>query len=279
MKEVVLGNKLKNFKKNGLLFDMHFHTKYSDGSSSLKSIEKKCNKYDFGVSITDHNMIKGCLKAKEYSFKFIPGIEVRGKENVDLLVYFYKLSELEEFYKKIINPALKKDRHISSLNIGVKDVLEYCKDYNCITSIPHPFALFQYFGLKKKKEVYVESKMRKGFEYINLSDAVEVMNGHMLMRSNYKAMTLAQDFNKAYTGGSDGHIIFDLGKVLTHAECSTPNEFLDAVLSKRNSIYVFKGRKRSMMLSRTAAFRKHILHPIYYTKRLARAGTGLIKRG
>lgn len=279
MNEVIWGNKFKNFKKEGILFDMHFHTKYSDGSSSLKSIEKKCNKYDFGVAITDHNLIKGCLKAKEYNFKFIPAVEVRGNENVDNLIYFYDLSELEEFYTKIIKPNFKKDRHIGSLKISSKEVLELTKDYNCITSLPHPFAFFQYFGLKKKKGIYIESRFRKGFDLIKLADAVEVINGHLLKRKNFKAMELAKDFDKAYTGGSDGHIILDLGKVLTHVDCDTLEEFLDGILKRKNEIFVFKGRKRCMVLARTIAFRKHMLHPIYYAKRVARAGKNLIKNG
>ena len=279
MNEVIWDNKFKNFKKDGMLFDMHFHTKYSDGSSSLKSIEKKCNKYNFGVAISDHNLIKGCLKAKEYNFKFIPAVEVRGNENVDNLVYFYDLSELEEFHKEVIKPNFKKDRHIGSLKISSKEILELTKDYNCITSLPHPFAFFQYFGLKKKDGVYIESKFRKGFDLIKLADAVEVMNGHLFKGKNFKAMELARDFDKAYTGGSDGHILLDLGRVLTHVNCNTTEEFLDGILKKRNEIYAFKGRKRSMVLSRTLAFRKHILHPLYYTKRLAKAGKNLIKHG
>ena len=278
MKEVIWGNKFKNFKKDGLLFDMHFHTKYSDGSSSLKGVEKRCNKYGFGVAITDHNMIKACLEAKEHNFKFIPGIEVRGKENVDVLVYFYDLGEAEEFYKKVVNPKLKKDRHIGSLNMGVKEILEKSKDYNCVTSLPHPFAFFQYFGLKKKEGYYIENKFRHGFDFIKLADAVEVMNGHLLRKKNFMAVELARDFDKAYTGGSDGHVIFDLGKVLTHVDCNTTDEFLNGILKRQNDIFVFKGRKRSMLLARTLAFRKHVLHPFYYTKRLAGAGKNLIKK-
>jgi len=279
--EVVWNNQRKKFKKEGLLFDLHFHTKYSDGSSSIKQIEKKCNKYNFGVAITDHNTIKGCLKAQKYNFNFIPAVELRSKEEVDVLVYFYSINEAKDFDEKIIKRYFKKKGSIGSLKLGILEILDIAKDFNCVTSLPHPFAYFQYFGLKKKKEGYVESKNKGGFESIKKVDTVEIMNGHLFKRSNLKAAELAKDFNKPFTGGSDGHINLDLGKVLTYSKGDTKEEFLDNLLKSKenNKIYVFNGRVHSMVLARTFAFRKHIIHPIYYSKRIAKVGKNLIKNG
>jgi len=37
-----------------MMFDMHFHTYYSDGNSKVRTVVKKANRLGFGVAITDH---------------------------------------------------------------------------------------------------------------------------------------------------------------------------------------------------------------------------------
>ena len=44
--------------------DMHFHSAYSmDAASSIPSVLKKCKSRGYGVAITDHNEIKGAVRA------------------------------------------------------------------------------------------------------------------------------------------------------------------------------------------------------------------------
>src|SRR3990167_5813519 len=102
------GVDISNLKKNGIFFDMHFHTNYSDGSAKIDTIAKLCKKNNIGISITDHNEIKGAVLASAEEIKLIPGIEVRSAENLDMLFYFYKIGDLIEFYNKHVRPNKKR---------------------------------------------------------------------------------------------------------------------------------------------------------------------------
>lgn len=59
--------------------NLHIHSNYSDGFHSVKRILKEADKLGFEyIAITDHNEIKGSLKAiektKTHRVKVIPGL-------------------------------------------------------------------------------------------------------------------------------------------------------------------------------------------------------------
>jgi len=268
---------IEQLKKEGLFFDMHFHTNYSDGSARLKTVEKICNKNNIGVALTDHNIIKAVLKAQNHKFRFIPGIELRSYENIDILLFFYNVKECVEYHDKFVKPNLGKIIY-SGLKLDASELLDASKKYNCISCLPHPFGLMHFTGVKKEKDNYINrNKFKDGLGILKKIDAVEIMNGHLIKRGNLKALDLALEFNKCYTGGSDGHIRFDLGKILTYSKSNSKEEFLDSILKKKNYIYVHKGSFKRMLLSRTLALRKHIIHPVHYISRFARYSKKKIK--
>ena len=271
-------NIVKKFGKEGLYFDMHFHTNYSDGSTRLNTVERICNKNHIGVAITDHNEIRGCLNALNHDFLFIPGIETRSKENIDILFYFYDVNELAEFYKKVIRKNMISKIKYRGLGISAVEILELSKGYNCVSCVPHPFSFLHFAGIVKENGAYRnKGRYKDGLGIVKLTDAIEVMNGHLLKKGNRKALELAHDMNKAFTGGSDGHIRFDLGKILTYAKGDDVDDFLKQVLNKKNEIYSCKGGLRRMMISRTWAFRKHVIHPIHYINRFINQGKNKLK--
>ena len=52
-----------------------------------------------------------------------------------------------------------------------------------------------------------------------------------------KSALLGFNLNKAISGGSDGHALYQLGKVVTYAECRpTRKAFLDAIKSRQNKV-------------------------------------------
>ena len=72
--------------------DLHFHSHYSDGSNSIHEIATYAETLNIGVSITDHNNIRGALEIDTYKDIFsIPGIEVTSCEGTHILIYFYDL--------------------------------------------------------------------------------------------------------------------------------------------------------------------------------------------
>ena len=88
---------MSNAEPMELLVDTHTHTHYSDGIASVARIERFCNRQGIGISVTDHNEIRGSTSMSERErVPVIPGIEVGTEEGVDLLVYFASPERLKQ---------------------------------------------------------------------------------------------------------------------------------------------------------------------------------------
>ena len=114
MKNVFFENPdLEKLRKKYMLIDMHNHTEAShDCSTKVKLIGERLRALKLGISITDHNAIKGALALRKQFPKqlILPGIEVTTKEDKDILLYFHTFSDLKEFYDKNIFPKIKVHR-------------------------------------------------------------------------------------------------------------------------------------------------------------------------
>ncbi|MDD5650359.1 MAG: PHP domain-containing protein [Candidatus Nanoarchaeia archaeon] len=261
--------KLKN---EGLFFDMHFHTKYSDGSANIDTIARICKKNNIGVAITDHNEIRGAVLANAEEINSIPGIEIRSSENVDMLFYFYKIGDLIEFYNKYIKPN-KKLLAYAGLKLSAHEIFDYAKKYNAVSSLAHPFGTLSIGRSlhRSLKNMYIEEGQDK-YNIIKKFDAIEVMNGHLMKSNNMKAFDLAEKYKKGYTAGSDGHVKFDLGTVLCYSFCKDNKCFLNNIKKKDVKVYYYSGRIARMLVSRSWALRKHAIHPIHYLGRVVDFG-------
>ena len=162
---------------------------------------------------------------------------------------------------------LDKDNNI----LGI-ELLDASKKYNCISCLPHPFGLMHFTGVKKIDGEYNnKNKFKDGIGILKEINAIEIINGHLFKRGNLKAFDLAMEFDIAYTAGSDGHLRFDLGNVLTYSRSNSREEFLDSILKKKNFVYRNdKGALKRKLVSQTLALRKHIIHPVHYIRRFAR---------
>lgn len=248
----------------GMFVDMHFHTIYSDGTARIKSIKSKCDKKQIWVAITDHNEIEGAVRAYKAGIPLIPAIEVRPTEGHDILLYFNSINDLMDFFYKYVKPSRKKTMKYAPLSMSTSELIKNSRKYSVLISLAHPFGLLHNVGIKRSKTGYrpVSAKDR---EILKQVDAIEVRNSHILTKSNEEAQLLANKLKKPFTGGSDGHALFDLGKVLTYAGAKTPEQFLNAVRSQKNEIYESEKKLRKIVFSRSLALRKHIIHPLYYT--------------
>ncbi|MFH1682975.1 MAG: PHP domain-containing protein [Candidatus Woesearchaeota archaeon] len=201
--------------------DMHFHTQYSmDGVSRIESVLEKCKKNGIGVAITDHNEIKGAVRAvKEgQGLLIIPGIELTCHRGVHLILYFYKVNELKRFYQKEIVPRKKKNPFF--LPIKIEKMLAVAREYNCVTCIPHPFGP-GVIGVMKEVKVTKELLLK--------IDLIEGINGACLKHENKKAVVWAKEVKKGMTAGTDGHTTPQLGKVLCFSYGKTVKSFLDSL--------------------------------------------------
>ncbi len=240
--------------------DMHYHTRYSDGKATVASSVKKARKLGIGVNITDHNEIKGAIELSKYPDLFtIPGIEVTAREGMHLLYYFHSLDELQEFYNHNILPNKKKD--IMFLDIGFSDLMDLSEDYNCTLGAPHPYGV-AWTGVcaESHKDVVTEEKLK-------MFDSVEVINGASLRNMNEKALPLAESLGKGITGGSDGHRLSELGRVLTYTKFpATREEFLKSIKEKNNFVIGKETTFMQKLATNSMKITTPAKHPIIYAK-------------
>jgi len=208
-----------------MLYDLHIHTKYSDGEAKVQDVIEASKKQNIGVSITDHNHIKGAIEgfelSQKFNTKFICGIEIGTEEGKELLIYFSNPQDLENFYINKVEPF--KTSRMTRISKGMKTIIqeEVKEKYNFnFTTIPHPFG-----PLKKN----INSDINLSKEIINFVDSIEVINGTQSNKVNQKAFEFAQmRIDKLMTASSDAHLIRDIGKVLTDIEI-----FEDKIISTK----------------------------------------------
>jgi len=202
--------------KERVIIDMHVHTKYSDGIHDIREILLYAkHKGLSGIAITDHDTVLGALKALKLSMDYkviiIPGVEI-STDKAHVLLYGIK----EE-----IPARLKK-------NPSIQELIDYARENDLLVSIAHPYGRALFFK----------------YPVVNMHDilhrvhAIEIANGRTLPRQNAKAFKLAMKYNKAFTGGSDAHIIDELGRIRVIAFEPVENyeDFLKQVLKKKVKI-------------------------------------------
>lgn len=213
--------------------DMHFHSSYSDGKPTPANIVKKAKKLGIGIAITDHNEARGAVLAckRAGDTMVIPGIEITSKEGCHMLVYFYDPKDLEEYfgrhilaYKDMRNPNFKTD-------ISAEKILQHAKEYNGVSCAPHPYA---------PGWVSVMNNIKNGTfseDILDDFDMIEAMTGASLRAYNLRSSLLAFNLDKPMSAGTDGHFLYEMGKVVTvNKDVSTREEFLGSMLKKRSSV-------------------------------------------
>ncbi len=244
---------------NGLgykCFDLHYHTRYSDGKNGVKIAIKKANRLRFGFAVTDHDEIRGAVEAhRRKECTIIPGIEVTSRELYDLLVYFYDVNDLIEFYVKHIrkekqNPGLLR---IKRTKLSFVSVLEAAEDYNCLIAPAHPFAMRP----KTSYEIFEEHpSLLKKF------DAIETINGTMTQNQNIKCFNWAQKLDKPMIGGSDAHAVAQLGSIINAVKEDSVEGVLNAI-KKEKHILIGKGLNvASLYYHNLEVIRKNIFNEI-----------------
>ena len=208
------------------LADMHVHSRYSDGFASPKLLLKKARKLGIGLSITDHNEIGGAVKLAKEGVLLIPGIEVNTHTNKDIILYFYNVGELMEFYEKQILPY-KRIWPKYTISKTITEILEKAERYNCLTTVPHPYG---YLYKNVIKTIGENPKMMK------MVDAIEVLTGGNTRSRNKKAINLAQTYEKAFTGGTDAHGLAEFGRVVTFSYADDVESFLNNIKKKQNFV-------------------------------------------
>ncbi|AKB52576.1 hypothetical protein MSBRW_3323 [Methanosarcina barkeri str. Wiesmoor] len=192
-----------------LRFDLHIHSKYSsDGVLDPKKIVKTAIKRNLkGIAITDHNTIKGGLKAIEYEtkdFKVIVGSEI--------------MTDQGEVIGLFLSEEIKSNNLIN--------VVSEIKAQNGIVIVPHPFDEMRRSALHPKEEC------------ASLIDCIEGFNSRCIFQKyNDKAVEYANKHNLPLVAGSDAHFANEIGNagIVTQSE-----DLQDAII--KNNIEIFGSR-------------------------------------
>jgi len=218
-------------RKDRAVFDMHFHTRYTDGRDTVQMIAARARALGIGIAITDHNDIRGALEMNQYrDVPNIPGIEITSREGTHILVYFYEQQHLKKFYAKYVKPFLGKDA-LSSTRLSMEEIVHCAKLFPSVTIFPHPYCV-AYTGICNFN--FDEPRLERLLEAV---DGVEVINAENIHRWNLRCALLGFRLKKSITGGSDGHSLYHMGKVVTYAACEKSGPaMLDAIKNARTCV-------------------------------------------
>ncbi|HUS98697.1 MAG TPA: PHP domain-containing protein [Candidatus Thermoplasmatota archaeon] len=185
-----------------LKLDLHLHSCFSDDAIGtpedlVQSLQKRGLQ---GMALTDHNTIKGCLRAQKVApkdFLVIPSLEIS-----------------------------TADGHMLAVNVAetipgcrsVEETVDRIIDAGGEPIVPHLFRLLS--GIKKEKLKAIQTKI----------SAIEVFNGCSVPDSNLKTAKIARAFNLGGTGGSDSHDPAYAGYAYTVVD--TTDLRIDTVLSE-----------------------------------------------
>lgn len=229
-------------RKEGLAgVDMHFHTNHSDSPTRVRDALALAQQKGIGLAITDHNAVSGVIEAERSGTPvlLIPGIEISAWDGPHILLYFYSAGDLAECYERHIRETKSRSPCLAT-SLTTPDIAAIADDYNCVMVAAHPFGylLFNKGLCKCIDHQYLSPRMYGAF------DGLEVISGGMSRALNGKAADVAERRGMCCTGGTDGHILSDLGHVLTCAPAETTEEFLEAVIHRTNCVC---GREKNIL--------------------------------
>jgi len=118
-------------------------------------------------------------------------------------------------------------------------LLDILEKENCVTSAAHPMG---YLGSNKGLEICIRKNYIPVSEAGRL-DAFEVISGGISRRSNMLACECATEYDLGITGGTDGHLLNELGNIVTISEVSDLDGFLDSLVKRKNSVI---GREKNL---------------------------------
>lgn len=222
--------------------DMHYHTYYSDSYTRPEDALKLAEKMNVGVAITDHNQVHGMVDAFKSGIDvpIVPGIEISASDGPHILAYFYDWKELETFWELNIKDHIRWCQWIALKDLPTVRILDLLEKENCVVSAAHPAG---YLGSNKGLEVCVRKNYIPKSEATRF-DALEVISGGLFRGANIRAAEIAEKYNFGITGGTDGHLLTELGDVVTVSEADDLDMFLDNIVKRRSKVI---GKEKNLM--------------------------------
>jgi len=175
--------------------DLHIHSNYSDGKSSIKEILNVAidRRLDI-ISITDHDTVEGSLEAldivreEHLPIIVLPGVEVTTAQG-HMLAY-----------------GVEKDLD-KGMDMG--DAAELVRKLGGISSLAHPFQFYRHGAIRLK--------------CFRVVDCVEVFNAKSPWPFNGISELFREQFGKGKTAGSDAHKADFVGYGIALIEIEDPS--------------------------------------------------------
>lgn len=245
-------------RSNLFCADMHFHTNCSDSYTDANSLVKLARKRGIGVAITDHNLIDTLRKIdlKKTDVMIIPGMEVSTTDGPHVLVYFYEMKDLEDFWVREIRPRLCARPWLALNDCPTETLLDLLEHENCVVSAAHPMG---YFHSDKGVEI-CHVKGRISEDVVKRVDAYEVICSGMTHQSNLDALAAADRHGLSYTGGTDGHLLCEVGNVVTACDARDRYDFLETIIKGRSKIIGREKTPIEKIQMGSASFSKFVEH-------------------
>ncbi|ABK14578.1 MAG: PHP domain-containing protein [Methanothrix sp.] len=187
-------------------FDLHIHSKYSDGGASVEEIVRVARRKGLGgIAVTDHNTLDGSMAALRICrSRYKEMIIIRGAE-IDTSEGHLIVLGVDEMPEKGLTP---------------EETIEEAHDLGGIAVLPHPYHLF-----------------RHSIGRIPPVDAVEVCNSkYILGLSNLRAMLEARRRRIPMVAGSDAHVAETVGLGVTILNAASEDDVLDEIRKNRTRI-------------------------------------------
>ena len=204
-----------------LFYDLHVHTNYSyDGFIDAKKVGEYANKIGLnGVAITDHEAFDGFKVARDNNkyknIEIIPGEEVK--------------SELGDILCLCIKREIVSRRFI--------DIIDEVVEQNGLIILPHPY---------KYHDPII-------FSYMNSFHGVESINGRADDYSENLKEEVKNYTNLVKTGGSDAHLPWELGNVVTQIEVLEKyNNYSFCEIIKNGKVRPVRRKKLNFFYAKTA---------------------------
>jgi predicted metal-dependent phosphoesterase TrpH len=201
------------------LADLHIHTTHSyDGTASVTEVLRKAKQIGMDViAITDHDEIKGAIKAMEiapnHGVEVIPGIEITTADG-DLLAFFIK------------------EKVEAGLSL-VETVLRVC-ELGGVCVAPHPMA--GGMGMKSLSGRTILKALRNP-QVADTLLGIETYNATAIDRiGNHYARILASRLDIAHVGNSDAHVADAIGLGATEFEGRGAADLLKALKAKKTRV-------------------------------------------
>ncbi len=238
--------------------DMHFHTDCSDSFTHVDSAIELARERSVGLAITDHNLITSLvrIKGRDLDVPVVPGMEVSTSDGPHILVYFYDQNDLERFWYRCIRPRLQECPWLALRDCPTEKLLDMLDRENCVVSGAHPMG---YLGSNKGVEVCI----RKGYLDEGVArrlDAYEVICSGMTRDSNLESLASARRYGIGFTGGTDGHMLSELGRVVTVSDAGDVDRFLDDVRAHRVDVIGTEKSVGNKVVMASASLTRFIMH-------------------